>query len=85
MKEEECYPRFDPTPWDGKMAEWRSKKFIRDRVRTFLNMPLNFSSVIQRMNRQVETAGASIPEGLCLSDHTSKWNTERSRMQRILR
>ena len=33
--EEECCPRFDPAPWDGKVLEWENKRFVRDRVRTF--------------------------------------------------
>jgi hypothetical protein len=74
--EEECCPKFDPEPWDGRMLEWEKKRFIRDRVRTFLFMPLTFGGVITRMNGKVEKAGANIPDWLCLSDHTSKWNMD---------
>jgi Bacterial hydrolase len=35
MNENECCPKFDPTPWDGKMFEWDKKKFIKDHVSTF--------------------------------------------------
>ncbi len=73
---EECCPKFDPTPWDGKVLEWKDKRFIRDRMRTFFYMPLNFAGVIRRMNERVEKAGASILDRLCLMDHTSKWNLE---------
>jgi hypothetical protein len=74
--EEECCPRFDPTPWDRKVMEWQERRFIRDRVKTFMYIPLNFGKVIRRMNRQIEQAGASIPDWLCLSHHTSKWNMD---------
>nr|WP_269849677.1 hydrolase [Methanosarcina horonobensis] len=49
----ECCPRFDPTPWDGKIFEWNNKKFIKDSVITQFYMPLNFGEVIMRMNEKV--------------------------------
>lgn len=74
--EEECCPEFNPAPWDGKIVEWKDKRFIRDRVKTFFFIPLNFAKVIIRMNEKVEMAGAGIPDRLCLSDHTSRWNMD---------
>ncbi len=68
----DCCPRFDPAPWDGKTFEWLEKKFITDRVRCLFNIPLNFGSVMKRLTRQVEKAGATNPDYLCLSDQTSK-------------
>ncbi|MBN2014758.1 MAG: hypothetical protein JW778_06220 [Candidatus Altiarchaeota archaeon] len=76
MSEVECCPRFDPRPWDGKMLEWKDKKFIKDRVLTFFFMPLNFGGVMKRLDGMVRKAGARIPDNLCLSDHTSKWNMD---------
>jgi hypothetical protein len=72
----ECCPKFDPAPWDGKLFEWQDKKFIKDRVFTLFYMPINFGAVITRMNKKVEQAGAAVPEWLALSDHTSKWNMD---------
>jgi len=72
----ECCPRFNPEPWDDKTFEWSSKKFIKDKVFTFFYMPVNFGRVIVRMMKKVESAGAKIPDWLCLSDHTSKWNMD---------
>ncbi len=74
--QQECCPKFDPDPWDGKIIEWYNKPFIKDRVRTFFYMPLNFDKVMVRINQKVEKAGAQIPGWLCLSDHTSKWNMD---------
>lgn len=74
--DEECCPEFDPAPWDGKTLVWENKRFIRDHVRTFLYMPLNFGGVITRMNALVDRAGATIPDRLCLADHTSRWNMD---------
>jgi hypothetical protein len=73
-KENECCPRFVPEPWDGKIFQWENKRFIRDKVLTFFFMPLNFGSVMRRLNAKVEKSGATIPDWLCLSDHTSGWN-----------
>lgn len=70
----ECCPPFDPTLWDDKTFEWSNKRFIKDKVCTLFYMPLNFGGAMKRLNKKVEMAGASMPDWLCLSDHTSKWN-----------
>lgn len=74
--QDECCPKFNPAPWDGKMLEWKDKKFIKGKVFTFLFIPLNFGSVITKLVAKAEKAGAKIQENLCLSDHTSKWNMD---------
>jgi len=72
-----CCPRFAPQPWDEKELTWDSKRFIKDRVRCFFYMPLNFGKVITRAFDKVDKAGAFTPDPpLCLSDHTSKWNMD---------
>ena len=76
MQEDICCPEFDPAPWDGKIVEWNDKKFIKDRVFTFLYMPFGFGKVMRALDRQVRNAGATMPDRLCLSDHTSKWNMD---------
>ncbi len=72
----ECCPKFNPEPWDGKIIQWENKRFIKDNVCTFFFMPLNFGSVMKRLNAKVEKSGATMPDYLCLSDHTSKWNMD---------
>jgi hypothetical protein len=69
-----CCPKFDPIPWDDKNFEWNNKLFVKGSVCTLFYMPLNFGSVMVKMDKKVRTAGADWSEGLCLSDHTSKWN-----------
>ena len=77
MSEEDiCCPKFNPIPRDGKMHEWKNKKFVKERVSTFLNMPLNFGSVMGRLDKQIRNAGATMPDGMGLSYHTSKWNMD---------
>jgi hypothetical protein len=76
MEEQTCCPRFDPAPWDGKVLEWKDKRFVKDRVRTFFHIPVNFGSVITRMMAKIKGAGATTPDWMALSDHTSKWNMD---------
>lgn len=74
MNENECCPKFDPTPWDGRLFEWNQKRFIKGTVATFLHMPLNFGTVMRRLDEKVRNASATTPDQVCLSEHTSKWN-----------
>jgi hypothetical protein len=74
MNENECCPKFDPAPWDGVLFEWNKKKFIKEKVTTFMYMPMNFGGVMKKFNEKVRAARASISDWMCLSDHTSKWN-----------
>jgi len=69
-----CCPPFDPGQWDDKVLEWKNKKFIVDRVITLFHMPLNFGQVMRRLDRKVRDSEAIVPDWLCLSEHTSKWN-----------
>ncbi len=71
-----CCPEFDPIPWDDKMIVWENKKFIRDSVCTVFYMPLNFGSVMKKLDKVITQAGVVLTDGLCLSDHTSKWNMD---------
>ena len=41
----ECCPPFKPEPWDEKTITWENKRFVKDRVRSFLHIPLNFGGV----------------------------------------
>ncbi len=76
QKESECCPPFDPVPWDGQIVEWKEKKFIREKVCTFLHIPLNFGSVMRKVSAKAEAAGVAFPDQIGLSDHTSLWNMD---------
>ena len=71
-----CCPEFDPVPWNDKILEWEKKHFIKDKVFTLFYMPVNFGKVMKRIDEKIRKAGAEIPDWLCLSDHTSKWNMD---------
>ncbi len=74
--EKNCCPEFDPAPWEDKMLQWDNKKFVLARVSTLFYMPLNFGSAMRKVNKKVTASGATMPDNLCLSDHTSKWNMD---------
>ncbi|HLO60498.1 MAG TPA: hydrolase [Bacteroidales bacterium] len=74
--ETECCPRYVPENWDDKTLEWQQKQFVKASVRTFMFMPLNFGSVMRRLNKKLQESNINVPDWLCLSDHTSKWNMD---------
>lgn len=76
VQEPECCPKFDPVPWDDKTFEWHHKKFIRDKVFTLFYMPVNFGSVMKKLDEKLTKADAKVPDNVGLSDHTSKWNMD---------
>ena len=61
-----CCPRFDPQPWDEKEITWENKLFLKDRVRSFLHIPLNFGRVMVRNMEKIAAADALPPEPLLL-------------------
>lgn len=75
-KEQECCPKFNPEPWDGKTFNWENKKFIRDKVFTVFYMPVNFGSVMVKIQKKLDKEGILVQDWMCLSDHTSKWNMD---------
>ena len=71
-----CCPPFDPAPWDDQIIEWSEKLFIKDKVFCILNMPVNFGQVMTRIMTKAYKSGITVPDALCLSHHTSKWNMD---------
>lgn len=58
------------------MHSWQNKRFIKNKVRTLFYMPLNFRAVMKRVMKTLQETGTTMPEALCLSDHTSRWNMD---------
>jgi len=73
---DECCPKFNPKPWDKKILRWKNKRFVKGRVFTVFNIPLNFGSVMVKMDKMIREANAKNPSYLGLSDHTSAWNMD---------
>lgn len=77
IKSTGCCPIFNPEPWQEKEITWNNKLFVKDNVACFLHIPLNMGSVITKMCKKIEKAGATIePENfILLSDETSPWKS----------
>lgn len=71
-----CCARLDDAQWDGRQFEWKDKLFLKDHIRSFLHMPLNFGSVISRDLELVEQAGAYPEVPLTLTDEVSPWGAD---------
>lgn len=72
----ECCPEFDPSPWDGKSFRWDNKLFVKEKVKTFFYIPLNFGSVMKKIDSKFRESGLVFQEGPCLSYHSSKWSMD---------
>lgn len=78
LKENEetgCCKRFDPTPWQEKEIQITDRLFVKDQVRSFLHIPLNFGKVMKRNMEKIEKAGAKSIEPVILSDEHSPWGS----------
>jgi hypothetical protein len=71
-----CCPPFDPEGWQEKELTWEEKRFVKDRVRCFLHIPLNFGGVMKRNMEKIEAAGAKAEEMIVLSDDNSLWGSD---------
>ena len=71
-----CCPRFDPAPWDGKEVKFRDKLFLKDHVRSFFHISLNFGSVMVKNIEKIKNAGALPLKPLMLSDERSLWGSD---------
>ena len=70
-----CCQRFDPGPWDDKEIKFQDKLFLKDHVRSFLHIPLNFDKIMVKNMEKITAAGALTPEPLLLSDEKSMWGS----------
>lgn len=71
-----CCKRFDTVPWAGKEITFKDKLFLKDRVRSFLHVPLNFGAVVVKNMKRIEAAGALAAEQLMFTDENSLWGAD---------
>ncbi|CAG0986947.1 hypothetical protein METP3_02414 [Methanosarcinales archaeon] len=71
-----CCPRFDPGPWEDKEIKFKDKLFLKDHVRSFLHIPLNFDKIMVKNMEKITAACALTPEPLLLSDEKSMWGSD---------
>jgi hypothetical protein len=75
-KADECCPRFNPEPWDDKTLTWENRRFVKDRVKSFLHIPLNFGAVMKRNVGAIEAANARPETMVVLADENSLWGAD---------
>ncbi len=71
-----CCPRFDASLMDEHEFTWQDKRFVKGHVISFAHMPLNFGSVMTKLQNQIAKAGANVQDGLILSNEKSSWGTD---------
>jgi hypothetical protein len=71
----ECCPQFHPEPWQDKTLTWK-KLFVKDRVRSFLHIPLNFGAVMVRNMNVICAAHAELENMVVLADENSLWGCD---------
>ena len=71
-----CCPRFNPEAWEEKEITWTEKLFVKDKVRSFLHIPLNFGQVMVKNMAKIQEAGASAKETIVLSGEESMWGSD---------
>ncbi len=71
-----CCPRFDPEPWDDKEVVFENRRFVKDRVRSFLHIPLNFGQVMVRNMERIQASDALAAPPIVLSDENSLWGAD---------
>ena len=74
--ETNCCARLKKEQWDEKEFVWRDKLFLKDHIREFMHIPLNFGSVISRDHETIEEAEAYPEEPLWLTDEVSPWGSD---------
>lgn len=71
-----CCDPFDPEPWQDKEITWNNKLFVKDQVRSFFHIPLNFGPTVVKNMKLIEAAEAKAPYQLMLTDEKSLWGSE---------
>jgi len=76
IKSTGCCEPFNPEPWQDKEIIWDKKLFVKDRVASFLHIPLNMGGKIVKNMVLIEKAGAKASCQLMLFDENSLWGCD---------
>jgi len=71
-----CCAKLDIELWDGRELDWKDKLFLKDHIRSFLHIPLNFGSVVSRDHAAVQDAAAYPEEPFWFTDEVSPWGSD---------
>jgi len=74
--ETKCCARLDTKLWDERELEWKDKPFLKDHIRSFLHIPLNFGSVISRDHAAMEKVEAYPQDPFWITDEVSPWGAD---------
>lgn len=80
----QCCEPFNPEPWQDPLAGsgqareivWNNKIFVKDRVTSFLHIPLNFGQKVVKNMKLIQAAGAEAEHQLMLTDENSLWGAD---------
>lgn len=71
-----CCARLDTALWDDRELSWTDKPFLKDHIRAFLHIPINFGSVISRDHAAMQQAEAYPEEPFWITDEVSPWGSD---------
>jgi len=71
-----CCEPFNPETWQDKEITWNNKLFMKDRVTSFLHIPLNFGDKVIKNMKLIKTADAEVEHQLMLTDENSLWGAD---------
>ena len=71
-----CCARLDEGRWDNRELTWNERPFLKDHIRAFLRIPLNFGSVVSRVHKAIEDAEAYPVDPIWLTDEVSPWGSD---------
>lgn len=71
-----CCAKFDPKLWDERELIWKDKTFLKEHVREFMHVPINFGSAMKRAQATIQKAEAFPEEPFWLTDEVSPWGSD---------
>ena len=71
-----CCPRFNPAPWDEKELILQNRLFVKDHVKSFFHIPMNYGAVMTRNMEKIAKAGSLAAVPFMLSDEKSMWGAD---------
>lgn len=71
-----CCAGLDRERWDKRELVFERKPFVKGHSRSFMHIPLNLSSVMEREHAAVQRAGAYPSDPFWLVDELSPWGSD---------
>lgn len=71
-----CCEPFNPEPFQDKTVVWENKLFLKDRIKSFFHIPLNFGEIMVKNTSLIEKSSAKGDYQLMLVDENSLWGAD---------